>query len=65
LKRLANLAEIFEKVNNSNQKLQENGRNIIQLRDESASTSFEFAKQGRKAMQGNVAMFEKFSSVVA
>jgi len=65
LKSLAYLAEIFEKVNNSNQKIQENGTNITQLRDESASILFVFAKQGRKAIQGNVAMFEKLSNVVA
>ena len=44
LKSLAYLAENFEKLNNLNLKLQRNGANIIQLRDESASILFEVAK---------------------
>jgi len=44
LKSLAYLAEIFEKLNNFNLKLQEKGANITYLRDESASILFEVAK---------------------
>ena len=45
LKRPAYLAEIFEKFNNLNVKLQEKGTNIIRLRDESASILFEFVNR--------------------
>jgi len=43
LRSLSNLAEIFEKWNNLNLKLQGNGTNIIQLHDESAMLLSEVA----------------------
>ena len=44
LKCLDYLAEMFQKLNNTNLKVQGKVTNIIQLRDESASNSFEVAK---------------------
>jgi len=55
---------MFEKLNNLNLKLQGKVTNIIKLRDESASILFELQTWRRQVMQGNVAIFEKFSSVV-
>jgi len=46
LKCLAYLAEMFEKLNKINLKVQGKVTNIIQLRDESARISFEVAKIG-------------------
>ena len=63
MKRLAYLADIFEKLNVFNLKLQGKSTNIIQLRDNLIAFHSKLQNWRRKVMQGNIAMLENLFSV--
>ena len=64
MKSLAYLADIFEKLNRFNLKLQGKNTNIIQLHDSLNAFYSKLQNWRQKVIQGNIAMFENLSNAL-